>query len=89
MELGNYEITGIIGQGGMGTVYKGRHTNCEIAQSMGGVDIKMMNDELSMDKGFRKRFLAEAKTGCAIRHPNIVGIQEVLSNLRIYLVTIP
>ena len=50
-------------------------TNREIAQSMGDVAIKMMNDELSMDKGFRKRFLEEAKLGDVVRHPNIVGIK--------------
>ncbi len=68
-KVGEYEITSIVGSGGMGSVYGGVHPL--IGKR---VAIKILKPSLSENKDMMGRFLAEAKAVNAIHHPNIVDI---------------
>jgi serine/threonine protein kinase len=67
--LGAYEITGLIGAGGMGEVYQARDTRLDRS-----VAIKIIPDALASDPERILRFEREAKTLAALNHPNIAHI---------------
>ena len=68
--IGSYRILGLLGEGGMGSVFKGRHTNEVFAAQGGDVAIKLMGVTLAQDPQFRQRFIREAGLGRRLRHPN-------------------
>lgn len=68
---GNYEIISIIGQGGMGVVYKGRHALMERI-----VAIKMLQAQLITDSMSVKRFQQESKAAARIKHPHIIDVYD-------------
>jgi urea transport system substrate-binding protein len=72
--LGKYEITALLGVGGMGVVLKARDPSIER-----DVAIKVLPAELSANKNALNRFLAEAKSAGKLSHPNAVTIYEVAS----------
>ena len=65
----NYQITEMIGRGGMGVVYKGRQTSLDRI-----VAIKLLPLEVSIDRDFGERFVREARTMAKMNHPNIVSV---------------
>lgn len=65
--LGPYQIEGILGRGGMGTVYKGRHT-----KSGEPFAIKIIAAGIADQPRFRRRFAAEVDSLKRLKHPNIV-----------------
>jgi serine/threonine protein kinase len=67
--VGEYTITGKIGQGGMGQVYAGVHP--VIGKR---VAVKVLNAGLSQDGGIVQRFIQEARAVNQIQHRNIVDI---------------
>ena len=70
-----FHILRQIGSGGMGAVYE--------AQDLGldrRVAIKRMREEIRLDARERDRFLKEARTVAALRHPNIVEIFGVIED---------
>jgi eukaryotic-like serine/threonine-protein kinase len=70
--LGPYEITGQLGSGGMGEVYRARDTRLERT-----VAIKILPRELSNDPIRKQRFEREAKTISSLNHPNICVLHDV------------
>lgn len=70
--LGKYEITALLGVGGMGVVLKAHDPSIER-----DVAIKVLPAELSTDETTLHRFLAEAKSAGKLNHPNTVTIYEV------------
>jgi len=67
----NLEIVEMIGQGGMGVVYKARQKNLDRI-----VALKVLSPHLSEDPEFVERFTREAKALAQLNHPNIVGIHD-------------
>src|SRR5262249_33457412 len=67
--VGEYEVTGQIGEGGMGTVYAGIHP--VIGKK---VAIKVLSAGLSRDHSVTQRFIQEARAVNQIGHHNIVDI---------------
>jgi hypothetical protein len=67
--VGQYRITGLIGRGGMGAVYRAEHTLLQRPAA-----IKLLLPELSRDQDMVTRFFNEARASAAIRHPGIVEI---------------
>ncbi len=67
--LGVYEVTALIGEGGMGQVYRARDTtlNRDIA-------LKILPDGFASDPDRLVRFTREAQTLAALNHPNIAHI---------------
>src|SRR3954470_17585768 len=70
--FGNYELTGLIGVGGMGAVYRAIHP--EIGRV---VAIKVLRNELARDDAAVSRFFDEARAVNSIRHEGIVDIYDL------------
>jgi serine/threonine-protein kinase len=68
-KVGEYEIVGRIGEGGMGEVFEGRHPI--IGKR---VAIKTLLPHFSHDEALTQRFVAEARAVNAIRHRGIVDM---------------
>ncbi len=66
-----YEVLRKVGEGGMSTVYLGRHVALER-----DVAIKVLHPHLSASSRNRKRFAREARAIEQLHHPNIVEIYD-------------
>ncbi len=71
-DLGQYRLSEVIGQGGMGTVYKGvhLHLNRDVA-------IKVLPRHLAKDPEFLNRFKREARALARLKHPHIVPVHDM------------
>ncbi len=67
--IGNYKIVSILGEGGMGTVYKAFDMALERY-----VAIKVLSAQASSNLQFIERFKREAKNQAKLTHPNIVPV---------------
>jgi hypothetical protein len=67
--LGPYELTAVLGEGGMGRVYSARDT--KLGRS---VAIKVLPDNVAADPDRIARFDREARTLAALNHPHIAQI---------------
>jgi|ERR1043166_1849899 serine/threonine-protein kinase len=70
--LKHYRLDGVIGQGGMGVVYRAHDLKLQRP-----VAIKVLPTELMADAERRKRFLLEARTAARISHPAIAQVFDV------------
>ena len=71
-QLGSYEITALLGKGGMGEVYRARDIKLKRE-----VAIKFLPDEFSSDVDRINRFQREAELLASLNHPHIAGIYEL------------
>ena len=69
LELAGYRIDAVIGQGGMGTVYR-----AEQLRLGRKVALKIMAPDLANDPSFRHRFLRESHLAASLEHPHVVPI---------------
>ena len=70
--IGKYLVTGRIGRGGMGMVYRGWDEVLERE-----VAVKTLTLEGSLDEESRRRFNIEAKAAARLQHPNIITVYEL------------
>jgi CheY-like chemotaxis protein/tRNA A-37 threonylcarbamoyl transferase component Bud32 len=70
-EIAGYRIEERIGRGGMGVVYRAQHMNLQRRAA-----IKIIAPEFADTKGFRSRFIHEARIAAALQHPNIVTVYD-------------
>jgi serine/threonine-protein kinase len=70
--LRDYEITRLIGQGGMASVYEARHF--QLGHS---VAIKVMHPSLARSAAAAERFLREGRNAARIRHPHVVRVFDL------------
>ena len=70
--LGGYEVSGVVGAGGMGVVLKAVDKSLDRT-----VAIKVMAPHLASSGAARKRFAREAKAAAAVLHPNVIAIHSV------------
>ncbi len=73
-KLGDYEILGILGAGGMGKVYKVRNTISDRVEAM-----KILLPDLVGQKDLADRFLREIKVLASLNHPNIAALRTALT----------
>jgi len=69
--IGPYTITGKLGEGGMGVVYRASDTRLNRP-----VAVKMILDS-GNDEESRKRFLREAQAAARVTHPNICRLYDI------------
>src|SRR5688572_1927036 len=70
--IAQYEVTGKLGAGGMGEVYRARDTRLDR-----DVALKILPDAFAADPDRLMRFMREAKTLASLNHPNIAGIYGI------------
>jgi serine/threonine protein kinase len=71
--LGDYQVTGVLGRGGMGKVFRVRSLVTEREEAM-----KVVLPDLDEDPGFGDRFLREIKVHASLQHPNIAALHTAL-----------
>src|SRR5437764_4872623 len=66
--IGEYLISGLLGVGGMGKVYR--------ATGADGIEValKLVKEDYARDDIFRRRFFREARIAQSIHHPNVVPV---------------
>jgi hypothetical protein len=69
--LPQLEVGELIGQGGMGAVYRARQRHLDRS-----VALKILSRELGADPDFVARFAREAKALARLSHPNLVAIHD-------------
>ena len=75
VEVPEYEILRLLGEGGMGMVYEARQTSIDRS-----IAIKMIKPDAAKDKDECHQFLAEAVATADLDHPNIVPIHDLGMN---------
>ncbi len=68
-QLGPYLIKGVLGRGGMGTVYRAAEEGADA-----DVAVKVLSAAYADDSRFRSRFESEIQTLLKLTHPNIVRL---------------
>jgi len=72
-KLGDYEIIGILGAGGMGRVYKVKNLISDRVDAM-----KILLPDLAHAPELADRFIREIKVLASLNHPNIAGLHTAL-----------
>ena len=67
--LGPYEVSGLLGAGGMGEVYRARDTRLKR-----DVALKILPASVAADAGRLARFQREAEVLASLNHPHVAGI---------------
>jgi serine/threonine protein kinase len=70
--IGNYRLTSVLGEGGMGRVYLAEHPGIGSR-----VAIKVLSEECTRHPELLDRFFAEARAVNLIRHENIVSVLDL------------
>jgi eukaryotic-like serine/threonine-protein kinase len=72
--VGDYEVLGVLGAGGMGKVYKVRNVISDRVEAM-----KVLLANLALQKDLADRFLREIKLLASLNHPNIAALNTALT----------
>ncbi len=70
--LKQYVVEGVLGKGGMGTVYRARDTRLQRA-----VALKVLTTDLSADPARKQRFFQEARAAASLSHPAIAQVFDI------------
>jgi len=73
--VGGYVLESVVAVGGMGAVYRGRHTDLDREAA-----VKVLAPQLAKDEEYVNRFLSEAKIVDEIQHPNVVNLFDFVRN---------
>lgn len=82
--LGGYEISGVVGAGGMGVVLKGYDP--ALARV---IAIKVLMPHLATCGAARQRFAREAKAAATVLHPNVIAIHSVSTTAELPYLVMP
>jgi serine/threonine-protein kinase len=69
--VGSYRLEYLLGEGGMGSVYKATSAEGEV------VAVKLTKEKLANDDVFRRRFDREARAATEVEHPRVVPVLDV------------
>ncbi|HZT62884.1 MAG TPA: serine/threonine-protein kinase [Burkholderiales bacterium] len=72
-QLGRYKITGELGRGAMGVVYKGEDPALDRTVALKTV---MLSDDAAGKTEYQKRFFLEAKAAGRLSHPQIITVYD-------------
>ena len=72
--IGAYEVTSLLGAGGMGEVYRARDTRLGR-----DVAIKVLPADFADDPERVERFAQEARAAAALNHPNILSVFDLVT----------
>ena len=67
--IGPYEVTALLGEGGMGKVWRARHTGLKRDDAL-----KVLPDAFASDPDRLARFQREAQVLASLNHPNIAHV---------------
>jgi predicted ATPase len=70
--IGRYEVSSLLGAGGMGEVYRARDTHLKRP-----VALKLLSRDFAQHEDRLRRFRQEAFAASALNHPNIITIYEI------------
>lgn len=70
-KIGPYVLEGVLGSGGMGTVYLGRHEETDLMAA-----VKILSAALAREEGFVERFAREINAMQQLKNPHIVELFE-------------
>jgi serine/threonine-protein kinase len=71
--IGDYQVVGILGAGGMGKVYKVRNVISDRVEAM-----KVLLPDLATEADLANRFLREIKVQASLEHPNIAALHTAV-----------
>ncbi len=71
--LGDYQVTGVLGRGGMAKVFRVRSLLTDREEAM-----KVVLPEIDENSAFADRFLREIKVHASLQHPNIASLHTAL-----------
>jgi eukaryotic-like serine/threonine-protein kinase len=71
--IGDYQIIGILGAGGMGKVYKVRNVISDRVEAL-----KVLLPDLATEPDLADRFVREIKVQASLEHPNIASLHTAL-----------
>jgi hypothetical protein len=73
--VGPYRIGGMLGRGGMATVYEATH------ESLGrSAALKLLDPRLGSGEEFLRRFRREARAQASLEHPHVVAVYEIVES---------
>jgi YVTN family beta-propeller protein len=70
-EFAGHRIEAELGRGGMGVVYRARHTALDRERAL-----KVVASDLASDPRFRARFARESRLAASIEHPNVIPVHH-------------
>ena len=70
--LGQYKLLGLLGTGGMSSVYLGEHRQLRVQRA-----IKVLPVSRVHDSSYLERFVQEAQAAARLNHPNIVQAYDI------------
>jgi len=70
-QIGPFAIEGVLGEGSVGKVYLGRHS-----ETGSQAAVKVLRPETAEDEEYLKRFQREARAAARLDHPNLVRMIE-------------
>lgn len=73
--IGDYEILGVLGAGGMGSVFKVRNVISDRVEAL-----KVLLPNLAEHQDLKDRFLREIKTSASLEHTNIAGLRTAFQS---------
>lgn len=72
VQVGHYRLLGVLGAGGMGTVYRAHDARLDRM-----VALKFLPPFMGTDPRAQEQFLVEARAAAALDHPNVCAIHEI------------
>ena len=70
-QIREYNLTDIVGSGGMSAVFRGRHVKLQVERA-----VKVLRPDLTRDPQFVRRFEQEARILAILEHPHLIRVFE-------------